>query len=245
MPSFLTAAMSTEIQDTPQEVANPQKAAYLSDPHFQKMMMQLIQEKTEEAKTAKNVGDVVTAKQCVYNALVLLEFLEGNMNVEEFFALKNKQNSKKYTTQLDRHYAMVMMLNKYGEDVNVEDHVEELLKLYVEWGVEKAWEGRIMPEVETVPAFRKVSLLMMVIPLGQEDTGFMLYPSPSLAVWWAAEDAHSSDPVGTEVMVWREKVGSRIYEGWIERVVTSSTEIQWMHELTWYPIDGTCVLPRA
>jgi hypothetical protein len=86
---------------------------------------------------------------------------------------------------------------------------------------------------------------MMVIPVGQEDKKFVLYPSPSLAVWWAAEDAHQSDPIGTEVMVWREKVGSRIYEGWIERVATSSTEIQWMHELTWYPIDGACVLPRV
>ena len=206
--------------------------SYLHNRHLQNEIKKMINDYSKKGEEAIIQGDHNKGTSYGYEALLLLQVLTGTLTIAQYAAEKNRLFHQPYTVEVIRHMGVERLYHLHG-DVDLRMFAVELMNFTTD-----LWAESTSP----TPAFRSVSPIMILIPNG-ETVAPVMYPPP-IRIWWEIEDQHATDPVGTQVLVWRESYDETMVEYWIERI-SNTTGIHWAHMMTWHDIDSPSVLPRA
>jgi hypothetical protein len=207
--------------------------SYLSDPRLQDAIKKMINEYTKLGQEAIMQGDHKMGTSYGYEAVLLLQVVSGTLTLEQYAAEKNRLFQRPYTVEVMRHVGVERLYRLHGQEIDLKKFAVELMNYT---------PGMWSYPTTSASAFRKVSPIMLLIPTGEKIEPIM-HPPP-IRVWWEVEDQHSTDPIGAQVLVWREQSDETVMEYWIERI-SESDGILWAHMMTWHGIDSPSVLPRA
>lgn len=206
--------------------------SYLHDRHLQNEIKKMINDYSKKGEDAIIQGDYKKGTSYGYEALLLLQVVSGTLTIEQYAAEKNRLSHQPYTVEVIRHAGVERLYHLHGA-VNLKKYAIELMNFTPDLWAEST---------SVIPAFRSVSPIMILIPNGETEAPIMR--PPPIRIWWEIEDQHSTDLVGTQVLVWREQCDETMIEYWIERI-SESDGIQWAHMMTWHNIDSPSVLPRS